>query len=76
MNMIRKLQIQFVCVFMALMLLFAAGIGSVVYFEQKAEMEYQCMSYLLDIHNQGNRTGGDARRLASYPPFLSSRSTM
>lgn len=70
MNMIRKLKIQFVCVFMALMLLFAVGLGAVVYFEQRAEMEYQCMSYLLDIHNQANRTGDDIRRMASYPPFF------
>ena len=70
MNMIRKLRIQFVCVFMVLMLLFAAGIGSVVYFEQRAEMEYQCMAYLLDIHNLGNKASDDMNSLATYPPYF------
>lgn len=70
MTVIGKLRWKFVCVFMALMVVFSVAIGAVIYFEQKAELEYQCMVYLLDIHNFGNKGSEDMRSLASYPPFF------
>ena len=68
--MIQKLRLQFVCVFMALMVVFAGAISAAIYVGQKAELEYQCMVYLLDIHNFDNRGSGDMRALASYPPYF------
>ena len=70
MNVIQKLRLQFVCVFMALMVVFAGAISAAIYVGQKAELEYQCMVYLLDIHNFDNRGSGDMRALASYPPYF------
>ena len=71
MNMIRKLRLKFIAVFMGLMLVFSIAIGAFLYFERKAELEYQCMVYLLDIHNAGNRDGpASADPLLGYPPFF------
>ena len=70
MSMIRKLRLKFIVVFMALMLVFTIAIGAFIYFEQKAQMEYQCMLYLLDIHNYGNKENPSAEPLTSYPPFF------
>lgn len=71
MNVIRKLRLKFIAVFMGLMLVFSVAIGAFIYFERKAELEYQCMVYLLDIHNAGNKDGpaSDDPRLG-YPPFF------
>ena len=70
MNVIRKLRLQFIAVFMGLMLVFSVAIGAVVYLERKAELEYQCMVYLLDIHNYGNKANPSAEPLTAYPPFF------
>lgn len=70
MNVIRKLRLKFIAVFMGLMLVFAAAIGTFIYFERKAELEYQCMVYLLDIHNFGNKENPSAEPLTAYPPFF------
>jgi len=71
MNVIRKLRLKFVAVFMGLMLIFAVAIGAFIYFERKAELEYQCMVYLLNIHNAGNKDGpASADPLLGYPPFF------
>ena len=71
MNVIRKLRLKFIAVFMGLMLVFAAAIGMFIYFERKAELEYQCMVYLLDIHNAGNKDGpASAEPFQGYPPFF------
>ena len=71
MNVIRKLRLKFIAVFMGLMLIFSIAIGTFLYFERKAELEYQCMVYLLDIHNAGNKDGpASADPLLGYPPFF------
>lgn len=71
MNVTRRLQLQFIAVFMGLMLVFSIAIGAFLYFERKAELEYQCMVYLLDIHNAGNKEGpASADPLLRYPPFF------
>lgn len=70
MTVVRKLRLQFVSVFMGLMLLFAAAIGAFIYCQQKSDLEYQCMVYLLDIHNNGNRNQRGAEYIAGYPPFF------
>ena len=70
MNVIRRLRLKFIAVFMGLMLIFSIAIGAFVYFERKAELEYQCMVYLLDIHNYGNKENASAEPLTSYPPFF------
>lgn len=70
MNVIRKLRLQFIAVFMGLMLVFSVAIGAFVYLGRKAELEYQCMVYLLDIHNFSNKGEASAEPLAAYPPFF------
>ncbi len=71
MNVIRKLRLKFIVVFMGLMLVFSAAIGTFIYFERKAELEYQCMVYLLDIHNAGNKDGpASVEPFLGYPPFF------
>lgn len=71
MNVIRKLRLKFIAVFMGLMLVFSVAIGAFIYFERKAELEYQCMVYLLDIHNAGNKDGpASADPRLAYPPFF------
>ena len=70
MNVIRKLRLKFVAVFMGLMLIFTVALSAFIYFERKAELEYQCMVYLLDIHNLGNKDYPSAEPLAAYPPFF------
>ena len=49
MNVIRKLRLKFIAVFMGLMLVFSVAIGGFIYFERKAELEYQCMVKLFMI---------------------------
>ena len=70
MNVIRRLRIKFIAVFMGLMFVFTAAVGAFIYFERRADLEYQCMVYLLDIHNY--ETGGRASSepLTGYPPFF------
>ena len=71
MNVIQKLRLKFIAVFMGIMLVFSAAIGAFIYFERKAELEYQCMVYLLDIHNAGNKDGpASPDPLTGYPPFF------
>ena len=71
MSVIRKLRLKFIAVFMGLMLVFSVAIGTFIYFERKAELDYQCMVYLLDIHNAGNKDGpASAEPLSGYPPFF------
>ena len=71
MNVIRKLRLQFIAVFMGLMLVFSGAIGAFIYFERKAALEYQCMVYLLDIQNAGNKDGPASENpLLGYPPFF------
>ena len=70
MNVIRKLRLKFIAVFMGLMLVFSAAIGAFIFFERKAELEYQCMVYLLDIHNYGNKENPSSEPLTGYPPFF------
>lgn len=70
MSMIRKLRLKFIGVFMALMLAFSVAIGAFICLEQKAQMEYQCMVYLLNIHNYGNKENPSAEPLTAYPPFF------
>lgn len=70
MNVISRLRLKFIAVFMGLMLVFSIAISAFIYFEQKAELEYQCMVYLLDIHNYGNKNNPSAEPLAAYPPYF------
>ena len=70
MNVIRRLRLQFIAVFMGLMLAFSVAIGAFVYVERKSELEYQCMVYLLDIHNYGNKENASVEPLTAYPPFF------
>lgn len=70
MNVVRKLRLKFIAVFMGLMLVFSVAVGAFIYLERKAELEYQCMVYLLDIHNYGNKENPSAEPLAAYPPFF------
>jgi len=70
MNVIRKLRLKFVAVFMGLMLLFSVAIGAFLYFEKKAELEYRCMVYLLDIHNSDNKEKPTGEPLKNYPPYF------
>jgi signal transduction histidine kinase len=66
--MIRKLRLQFIAVFMALMLFLTAAISVGIYCQRKAELEYQCMVYLLDIHNFENREATSAQFETATPP--------
>ena len=78
MSVIRKLRVQFVAVFMALMVVFSGAICTFIFFREKSELEYQCMMFLLDIHNFGNKeypsadpsADPSAEPLAAYPPFF------
>lgn len=70
MSMIRKLRVKFICVFMGLMLAFSVAVGAFLYLEQRAELNYQCMVYLLDIHNAGNKEMPSAEQFLGYPPFF------
>ena len=70
MNVIRRLRIKFIAVFMAAMLFVVAAVGAAIYLEQKKDMDYQCMVYLLDINNFTNQNGTGSPRLAAYPPHF------
>ncbi len=70
MSVIRKLRIKFIAVFMAAMLFVAVAVGAAIYLEQKKDLEYNCMVYLLDINNFENQDGYRWMRLASYPPYF------
>lgn len=70
MNVVKKLRRKFVAVFMAVTLLAAAAVIAVVYFEQKAELEYECMIYLLNVHNFDNKAGSNDPKFAEYPPYF------
>ncbi len=70
MSVVKKLRRKFVAVFMAVMLLAAAVVIAVVYFEQKAELEYECMIYLLNVHNFDNKAGSNDPKFAAYPPYF------
>jgi signal transduction histidine kinase len=67
-NVIRRLRLQFIAVFMALMLFLTVAISAGVYCQRKAELEYQCMVYLLDIHNFENRETTPVSFVTATPP--------
>ena len=70
MNLILRLRIQFIAVFMAVMVVAAGIIGVGIWFRERSELEYQSMVYLLDIHNYGNIVPFSESRFAGYPPYF------
>ena len=71
MHVIRRLRLKFIAVFMGLMLVFSVAIGAFIYVERRAELQYQCMVYLLDIHNYDNREDyASAEPMTAYPPHF------
>lgn len=81
MNVSRKLRVKFIAVFMCAMVVFAAVIDGMIYFGKKAELERDCMVYLLDINNHANKstqtiapsqegTMDSVSALRGYPPHF------
>ncbi|MCD7844271.1 MAG: HAMP domain-containing histidine kinase [Oscillospiraceae bacterium] len=72
MSITKKLRVKFVAVFMISMLVFAVALSAVIYYEHRAELERDCMVYLLNINNYVNTA--DVRpaeeEFASYPPYF------
>ncbi|MCD7769465.1 MAG: HAMP domain-containing histidine kinase [Oscillospiraceae bacterium] len=72
MSVTKKLRVKFVAVFMISMLVFAVALGAVIYYEHKAELERDCMVYLLNINNYANTSDvrPEDEEFASYPPYF------